>query len=236
MLDGQFGFDLEAGAFNDLGNGVTLSFAHVDSTSHDLLRVFIKTADGTFTASRGRLGFDFAGRVLVDLRDGLVLDARNGQSLTFSAFRFESAGAGGADAGEDGENRKRMMLPELLASHSRADNAAGWARLLWPAFALMIPSLAAVLGKPRRRSNSALGLMLGSVLLVVFIRSAGLVAVTASAHPALLALATCAIWMALVGGLSLGERRLGAGYIDQALLQAFRLFPARRFVRASASH
>lgn len=237
MLDGRFGFNLEAGTFNDLGRGVTLRFADVDPTSHDLRRVFIRMGDRTFTASSGRLGFDFAGKVLVDLKDGRVLDSRTGQSLAFSAFRFESRKAGANGVTDDGEAdlRKRMRLPELLASRDDADNAAGWARLLWPVFALMIPWLAVVLGKPQRRRNGALGLMLGLVLVVVFIRGAGAVTTAGSSHPALLALGMCAGWMAVVVGLLWGERRWGAGYVDRALLKAIGFLQPRGWRRASAS-
>ena len=235
LQDGQFGFDLEAGTFIELGKDTTLRFANVDPYSHELRGVFFRTTNRTFTATRGRLGFGLADDVLVDLVDGRVLDAGSGQSLAFSRFHFDNAQRNVKEVPqkEAGERRKRMTLPALLASRDHADNAAGWARLLWPAFALLVPFLAAVLGKPMRRSKAALGIMLGLVVLVTFIHSTALVAATASPSPWVLALLASGAWAALIWGFVVGERRWGAGYIDRWLLNAL---PRPKFPRRPGQH
>jgi lipopolysaccharide export LptBFGC system permease protein LptF len=224
LQDGQFGMDLEAGKFIDLGKGTTLRFADVDPETHTLRNVFLSTPERTITASRGRLGFAFTNDVLVDLTDGRALEVGNDRSLSFSRFQFDSrqrrADHSVQPSGD--ERRKRTILPRLLSSRDHVDSAAGWSRLLWPSFALLIPFLATVLGKPMRRSSSSLGAMLGVVLLVMFIRSAEFVAASGSSHPEVVAMLTCGGWAVVIWGFVLGERRWGAGYIDRALLNAVR--------------
>jgi lipopolysaccharide export system permease protein len=221
---GQFGYDLKAGEFTDLGRGITLRFADVDPGTGELRGVFFHTAHTTFTASRGRLGFNFTNHVLIDLEQGRALNGSNGQSLSFNAFRFDSGEhVGDKDKPVDiTERRKGMRLPALLSSDDSGDFALACSRLLWPAFTLMVPFLAAALGKPMRRSSSALGLMSGIVLLVMFTRSTSFVAATGSGHPGLVALAIAAIWMAVVSVIVWGERRWGEGHIDQWLVKGTR--------------
>ncbi len=233
MQDGQFGYDLQAGKFTDLGDGVTLRFEAVDPETHQLLGVFFHTADTTFTASRGRLGFDFANHVLVDLEDGHTLNGTNGQSLSFSRFHFDSGGreGDGEKAVDAAERRKGTTLPALVSSSDAADRAAGWSRLLWPVFALMIPLLAVVLGKPQRRTSSSLGLMFGLVLLVMFTRSTGFAAGTSSARPALVTAGIGAAWLGIMAIVVWGERWWGAGYVDAWLLKASSRLKLGRLLR-----
>lgn len=221
---GQFGYDLKAGEFTDIGRGITLRFADVDPDTGELRGVFFHTAHTTFTASRGRLGFNFTNHVLIDLEQGRALNGSNGQSLSFNAFRFDSGEhVGDRDKPVDiTERRKGMRLPALLSSDDSGDFALACSRLLWPAFTLMVPFLAAALGKPMRRSSSALGLMSGIVLLVMFTRSTGFVAATGSGHPGLVALAIAAIWTAVISIVVWGERRWGEGYIDRWLVKGTR--------------
>ena len=222
MENGQFGFDLEAGKFTDLGNGVTVKFEGVDPFTNQLQEVFFHTPDKTFTASRGRLGFDFANHVLVDLENGRTLNGRNGHSLSFSHFHFDSGGheAGGEKKLDAAEQRKATALSALLASGDPADHAAAWSRLLWPVFALMIPLLAAVLGKPLRRTSSSLGLMVGLILLVMFTRTTSFVTGASAAWPLLAALGVTAAWLLTMGIVVWGERQWGAGSVDGWLLKA----------------
>lgn len=219
LEDGRFGYALQAGEFTDLGNGVTVKFDRIDAITGQLEGVFIHTGETTFTASRGRLGFDFGGDVLVDLDDGRTLDSGSGQSLSFSHFHLDSSQrSAGAGAGTDElGRRKATALPSLLASDKPPDRAWAWSRLLWPVFALIIPFAALVLGKPPRRSGSSLGLMAGLLIVMLFIRTAGLVATTRIDRPSIVAAGVATFWVAIVALLVQGERRWGAGYVDAAL-------------------
>jgi len=231
LQDGQFGLDLEPGVFTDFGHGVTVKFEGVDADSKELRGVFIQTPDTTFTANRGRLGFDFDNHVLIDLEEGRTVNGGNNQSLSFSHFHFDSgdrqsSGEGAMDAEK---RRKAMGLPALLASNDAGDRAAGWSRLLWPAFMLLIPPIAIVLGKPVRRTSSSFGLMAGLILLVMFTRSTGFVAATSASSPPIIAIGVGAGWLAVTGTIVWGERRWGAGYIDEWLLKLGRLLTGRRW-------
>lgn len=222
MRDGSLGFALEVGQFVDLGKGVSVRFDRIERATGMLGGVFVRDGDTVFSAKRGRLAFDFDGNVLIDLGDGLSITGSDRQTLSFSHFHFDSgwrsAGSGGAP--DRSEFRKGAPLPQLLASSDAADRASGWSRILWPTFALLVPMLAAVLGKPARRTASSLGLMTGLVGLVLFVRSAGLVATAGAAHPAALAIGDIAAWSAITALLVRGERRFGAGYVDAWLREA----------------
>ena len=218
LADGTFGYDLAPGELISLGKGVTLRFEGVDGTTGALQRIFFRTGQMTFTALRGRFGFDLQGDVLADLESGRSVNGANGQSVAFSHFHFDSGQIPHAAAARgENERRKRIALPALLASGDGVDRAVGWSRVMWPAFALLIPVFAVVLGKPARRSASTLGLMTGLILLVLFIRTAGLVATSHSEHPGWVAGAAMAGWLAIAGALTWGERRGGAGYVDTRL-------------------
>jgi lipopolysaccharide export LptBFGC system permease protein LptF len=239
MQDGQFGFDLEPGKFTDLGHGVTVKFEGVDEKGSQLREVFFQTPDTTFTANRGTLAFDFGNDILVDLEQGRTFNAGNGQSLSFSHFHFDSGDRESSveSALDAAKRRKAMSLPALLASGDAADRAMGWSRLLWPAFAMAIPALATVLGKPARRSSGSLGLMVGLILLVLFARSTGFVAAEVTASPTLVALGVAAAWLAATGFTVWGERRLGAGYVDGWLAkEGGRLKMTRPFGRRVRGH
>ncbi|MBO0750422.1 MAG: LptF/LptG family permease, partial [Porphyrobacter sp.] len=218
MVDGSFGYDLENRQFTDLGNGVMVRFDGVERTDGALRGVFLHTDKATFSASRGRLGFDFGGDVLLDLQDGRMVGGSTGQALSFSQFHLDSGGRrnGGATTAEK-DRRKSMTLAALLGSDKPVDRAAAWSRLLWPGFALTVPLLAVVLGKPTRRTSSSLGLMAGLLLLVLFIRTAGIVATTPMDRPGLLAAIFALAWAAAAGLLVHGERVWGAGYVDASL-------------------
>ena len=217
LENGTFGYDLAPGELIPLGKGVTLRFEGVDPLTGGLRRIFFRTGQTIFTASSGRFGFDFQGDVLADLENGRSVNGANGQSVAFSRFHFDSGRiAHQAEATEAGERRKRTMLPALLGSSDATDRAVAWSRMMWAAFALLVPALAVVLGKPARRSASGLGLMAGLVLLVLFIRTAGLVA-TSAQHPGWFAAAAMAGWLAAAFALLWGERRAGPGYVDIAL-------------------
>ena len=214
LEDGRFGYDLQARQFTDLGNGVTIRFDGVERTGGGLRGVFFHKDDTTFTARRGRLGFDFGGDVLLDLEDGSMIDGGNRQSLSFSRFHLDSGDRPAGRTPAKVDRRKSMTLDTLLRSDRAADRAVAWARLLWPAFALMIPVLALVLGRPARRSRSSLGLMLGLVLLVLFIRTANIVATSPTDRPGMLAAVVGLGWAGFVGLLLRGQRARGAGYVD----------------------
>lgn len=222
MQDGSLGLALEVGQFVDLGNGVSVRFNRIEPVSGALSGVFVRNGETVFAAKRGRLGFDLEGDVLVDLDEGLSITGTDREALSFSHFHFDSGrhrvGRGGAP--DRSELRKGMSVPQLLASRDGADRAAAWSRLLWPMFALMVPMVALVLGKPARRTDSSLGLMAGLVSLVLFIRTAGLVATAGAVHPVGLAIGVTLAWAAITALLVRGERRHGAGYVDGWLRDA----------------
>ncbi len=228
MLGGAFGYDLERGQFTDLGKGVAIKFDRIEPNAGGLGGVFVRNGVTTFAARHGRLAFDIRGNLLVELEDGLSFNRETGQALSFARFKLVTGGPAKGAAPSPTDKRKLESLPSLFGSGKPADSAAAWSRLLWPVFALLIPMLAVVLGKPARRTSNTIGLMSGLVLLVLFIRTAGLVETTRLVHPAVLAIAVAVGWAAVVALLVRGERHWGAGYVDAALRRVVRSVARRR--------
>lgn len=227
MQDGSLGFALEVGQFVDLGKGVSVRFDRIESATGALGGVFVRDGDTVFAAKRGRLAFNLDGDVLLDLDQGLSITGIDRQALSFSHFHFDSGRQSVSGKAPDGSAlRKGMSLAKLLASRDRADRAAAWSRISWPIFALLVPIVALVLGKPARRTAGSVGLMAGLVILLLFIRSAGLVATAGAAYPAVLALGVMLAWSATTALLVYGDRRCGAGYVDAWLRS-----PGTRVVR-----
>ena len=233
MQNGIFGYDLEAGQFLDLAKGVTVRFDRVDSATGELRGVFVRTGETTFIAGRGRLEFDFNGHVLIDLDDGSSINGN--RVLSFANFHFDNAARSKSSTLSNAAQRKGVALAALFDSGTTADMAVACSRLLWPAFALLIPFLAVVLGKPARRTTSASGLLIGLILLVLFIRTADFVGTSQTVHPLILAGIVGLGWFGTAVLLTYGEHKSGAGFIDEA----FRRFAARaatdrhRFYRSS---
>ncbi|HSQ95039.1 MAG TPA: hypothetical protein VLM18_02905, partial [Croceibacterium sp.] len=142
----------------------------------------------------------------VELADGLSFNRATGQALSFTRFKLVTGGPAKGSAPSPPDKRTLESLPSLFGSGKPADSAAAWSRLLWPVFALLIPMLAVVLGKPARRASYTSGLMSGLVLLVLFIRTSGLVETTRLVHPAVLAIAISLGWAAAGSLLVRGER------------------------------
>lgn len=227
LVDGAFGLDIQKGQFTELGKGVAIKFDRIEPATGGLGGVFVRQGGTTFSAMHGRLGFDLHGGLLLDLEDGLSVNRVSGQALSFANFRLAIGHQATGAVPQTPDMRRLKSLPALLRNGTTTDLAAAGSRLLWPVFALLVPMLAAVLGKPARRTSHSFGLMSGLVLLVLFIRTAGLVEATRLDHPAGLAIAVAAGWVAAVALLVHGERRWGAGYVDAGIRRLARSLSRR---------
>ena len=87
--------------------------------------------------------------------------------------------------------------------------------MLWPLLALLAPILSFVLGKPPKRGRSGIGLFVGLVLLVTFIKAIALLSDGDPAYPGILALGIVFGWCFVVYVLLAMNQRLGHGFVDR---------------------
>lgn len=223
MQRGEYGYTLSAGQFVDLGQGTTLQFMEVSDDPPALRDVFLQTPSGTISASSGQIGFTDAGELYIDLANGLLVDGRQGRTLAFRALRFVS-GSGRLLAMPQVSSppRKETALPALVRSADPADRAAGYARLLWPLFALILPMIALVAGRPPLRSTSFAGLLAGGIVVVGFVRSTSFLESWGGQMAEAAATGLALVWVLFAFALLHLQRRLGAGFIDTGVVGAMR--------------
>lgn len=222
MEIGDFGYNLSAGEFNDLGSGVMLYFDSVDAKSNSL-HGLIFTDDGrTYNAASGTLSIAPDGEGLIQLVDGQAINHGDSGVMNFAQLTFHVPGVereGGPAATSAQAARKDTLLP-LLQSTDPALRGVAYGRLLWVVLVLAAPALAFILARPPMRSSSAIGLMAGLCLLVAFLKSIALVDTGAFAQPVLAATGVAATWLGVIIALHVWQLRAGPGALDQAVFKA----------------
>lgn len=216
IVGGAYGSTLEGRQFTDVADGGAINFKRVNPTTGELEGVFYHTGHTVLSAARGRLGFNPRGDMLIELSDGRAIDEEEGRVISFARITLTNStrAAPGKLALDELEQRNESSLPVLLLSANRADRAMAWSRLLWPAFALVLPMLAWILSKPGHGNDGWMGLLAGVVLVVLFIRCTDFVAATTVASPPVVAITMVCVWGGVIGLLAWGERCYGVGYVD----------------------
>lgn len=239
MARGEFGYVLSVGEFHQLGTGATIYFDGIDQADLSLIGVMMLDDERVYAAQRGKLSIAASGEGLLRLSGGQALDRQGSAVLTFDelVFRRGAEPGGTWDELADRRSARSRTLDALWHSDNSADRAAGYARLLWVALALLAPALAFALGRPPVRSTSPIGLVLGLCLLVAFLKSVSLAETVDWLLPPSGAIALLATWIGIVGSLVEWQRRSGIGVLDRKaalLFQRLRLVvrPAKR--RASS--
>jgi len=217
MEMGEFGFNLEAGEFVDLGSGNILNFRGVDSQTHRLTGLFLRDKQQIFSAASGRLSMSPVGEAIVDLFDGQALNSQDGRILKFTHLRYQARKVGI----RSGENRKGVdpsrggSLDALLRSDHMRDRSVVYGRLLWALLALLLPPISLVLGKPPRREAGSVGIVVGLALLVLFLKTISPLTDGHSHFPGALFLVILTGWVATTLGLMRAEKSFGQGFVDR---------------------
>ncbi|RMF10670.1 MAG: LPS export ABC transporter permease LptF [Alphaproteobacteria bacterium] len=183
VRSGTLGASIKAGEFTSLGKGVTLRIESSRDGGRRLEHIFIQkeSASGRITAITARQGaFYTTGdheALVLRLEDGVLLDIDLDQPkprvLTFRTHDF-TIGLPEVEAfRERGVRTRELTLPELreraLAGGPDAStyNAAFHARIARAVSLLVIPFFGIALGMAAKRSNSALGLTFGIVVMLL---------------------------------------------------------------------
>lgn len=224
MEIGEFGVNLPAREFNDLGGGVTLYYDSVDDETGTLQGLFLTDAERTYNALSGKLSLALDGRGVVHLANGQAIDHDKQAVVRFSELTFHAPGARSPVEGDTSaaHRLRQETLDTLLASDDRAYRSAAHSRLLWGVLVLMSGALAFILARPPMRSASAIGLAVGLCLLVGFLKSIALLEGAAFPRPGLAGVAIALIWTASIGMLFVWHKQAGNGAIDAAVLALVR--------------
>lgn len=214
---GDFGYNIEAGEFIELGSGNILTFRGVETDSGYLTKLFLRTADQTYTAAKGRLSITPDRGLVVELIDGQVLGHADGRRLGFKKilYHIHKRGVSGGSGERQADPSRLLPLDELLSSKRRRDRSVAYGRMLWPLLALLAPILSFVLGNPAKRGRSGIGVFVGLVLLVTLIKAIALLSDGDPGYPGVLALGIVVGWCIVVSLLLALNRRLGRGFVDQ---------------------
>lgn len=235
MQAGEFGFNLAAGEFHEIDSGQVVYFSGIAPEDGELSDLVLFDGDLSYSAARGRLTIGSDGAGIVELVGGKSVDFAEQRVLDFGKLAYHSKvldqGHSAKDAVPPTDARP---LDRLFASPAALDRAAGYGRLLWVLLALLVPVIAFALARPPMRSTSALGLMLGLVILVGLLKSIALVETAIWITPAIDALLLAGFWIVCVWALVVLQFRSGFGVIDHALIHSLRTAQTSLLQRRSA--
>ena len=211
MDAGEFGYKVQAREIIELGDGRVLTFKGVSRDGSALQNVFLLEDDATYTAASGRISLAPDGGFIVRLEHGQLVDPSAHRVASFELLEFRENGQPiSDDTAAPADPFKETSLSQLLALGTQPALAVAYSRLLWTLLALVTPILGLTLGRPPRRSASALSLFLGLVIVVSFIKSIAVVERYDGSMPGLAA-GLAAVWLACVGALAWWDRPGRAG-------------------------
>ncbi len=223
MASGEFGHNLAAGQFIDLGKGSILRFDSVAPDGRFINGIFLRTNGRTFTAQAGRLSLQSDGSVMLDLRNGQTIEEDRLSTGSFAQLKFASEHdkAGESKTADGSTSAKFSDLDTLLKTDTAQSRSAAYARLLWVLLVPVSAAMAFVLGKPPKRSTSAMGLFLGIIALITCLKMLSPLDTGVGSNPSAFAFAIAAVWLALAVWLLRAEDRLGRGFVDGWLERIF---------------
>ncbi|WP_305098330.1 LptF/LptG family permease [Croceibacterium aestuarii] len=229
MHAGEFGYSVQPNEMVKLGDDRAMTFRAVSDDGSSLENIFLVGDGTTYTAAVGQVSIAPQGGIFVRLIDGQSVNARDRSVAKFDKLEFFEQGQ------PFPEQRtatsvpfKKVSLSSLLEQGTPEARAAAYGRILWALLALLTPWLGLSLGRPPRRSVSALSLFLGLVLIVLCIKSISMVDRATGLSPELAGLGLAAAWGALVTGIAEWNRRAGAGAFDEFFLRLMRRWPSSK--------
>ena len=216
---GDFGYNLRAGEFIDLGSDHMLLFDSVESETGYLTGLLLRSEDRTLSAAKGRLSVAPDGETMIQLFDGQSIGGKDGRVLSFHSMIYRTDKPGSAATPEvHASDRLRLVpLDELISSTNRLEQSAAYARLLWPLLVLLMPVLAFVFGKPPNRSSSAMGMLVGLALVVTCVKAIAAVSESHLPMPGALAAGVALSWVFIAAALLKLDRQHGRGFLERGI-------------------
>lgn len=215
MATGEFGYNLNAREFTDLGGGIMLYFDAIDDGG-TLQGIFLRDQDRSYHAKRGTLALLHDGGGMVELNEGrsLTQDARAVFGFQRFVYRIPPRDTATRETMDQLETLRRSTLPTLMHSPDPRARAMAYSRILWSWLAAVTLVLALVCGRPPMRSTNSIGVFIGLCLLVTLIKSIAMVEGISGGQPGLIAGFVAAIWCTVAAMLLALQRVHGPGAID----------------------
>ena len=231
---GNLGLSIAPGEFLRPRPGTMFHVDAVDRATGVFRGLFVQSRRLTVAAREGRVINGGHQGVLLRLFDGHVVAARPGgrfEIWSFQAMAMPMQLIAAKPVRTTARHRNdRLVLGDLLRAASQAQatpgrdaaRAALGSRFATAAFIALIPLFGFALGVPPKRSTSALGLGLGILLIVGFVRA--IVAVEDDAHATapLFQLAILLGFAGLAAAMLHVQSRRGPGAIEAMLVAASR--------------
>ncbi|MFZ3485731.1 LptF/LptG family permease [Sphingomonas sp. 3-13AW] len=232
MVQGEFGHQLQADRFIDLGRGSVLHFDEVDAADGDIIGLFLRTDGDVYTARSGRFWKLPSGGMAMEMHDGQVVRERDGSVLRFDRLQHRmDPVASGLVKEPESDLLKRSDLELLWTEGTVSGRSAVYGRCLAAVLVLFVPTLALILGKPPRRQSGAAGILAGLIVLVMALKMITPLIDGHATKPEFLGGGILASWCAFVAGLVWAEKVLGQGFVDlwtSRALQSLRRPSAQR--------
>ena len=193
--------------------------------------VVVRRGEDSFSAPRADIGFSPGGGVRLRLRHGVgVIGAGAGQVRAVRFDRMDFSGQPPATGMADNDAMHRFDLlsgPGLLEKARNGTPAerqyaltALVMRVDSVLFCLLIPWFAVPLGKPPRRKESAVGILVSIVLVVLHLKLAAWIEANFAAHILLAEALSLGLWVAAAAGLIHLEQTRGEGIVDALIERA----------------
>jgi len=224
---GDLGFDIRAGQFIRPSPDVSLMIERIEQPSHHLRGIFVKSGNDIVSAAGGSLRFSGRGIMLLTLQDGVLIHGQ--EPARRVAIRFDSLAitlpvphtTPRAEPVADILSRlNNSALQELssqggpMAAPARAVLAERAASAL---FCLGLPLLAYGVSIPPKNSTSSIGLALGLVAIIAFVRGSASITQGFANHALSLQAAALALWCVVASVAAWLEIHHGPGAVIGAL-------------------
>ena len=233
VRDGDYGLPFRAREIFTPDGRTAFTVDHIDHRTGQLFGVLVQTDDMLATAARGRLRYDARGQTVLDMEQGTLVETTVHHPSRPSTFHTLTVALATPHIPPHPKSLRdkldRVTLGGLLGIHADrrlpvpvrdAALAAASARMASAAFCLILPLFALALGPPPRRSRSIIGIAIGLLLVILFIRMSAYVEDLFAAHAVVAFAGLLAVWSGLAVALLRLTDRHGHGAIDAACLRA----------------
>lgn len=241
---GRYGAALESGRPSPIGKDGTLVFDSIDSETGMLQGVFARLPGRTISSRRAMVGAATGHATSILFLDGLVIEearkgaaAREASIVQFDRMNLVVPEDGKVTSISELEPFQKLAeLPDLLTLSGDAANPADMRqtaraealyRMALPLLSLLLAWLGFILGLPDRTATSIFATGFGLCFIVLVLRFADLVRTLANGHALLTYIGLLVSTAGVCKVVTELNRRLSMGFIDHALVRAYRRLLAR---------